>query len=505
MRAQLDALYSDLPPDAIKIGMLGNEETINCVGDWLDDILGDGGGGSSSADDPPLVVLDPVMIATSGDRLITEGAQNCMIRRIFKHAAILTPNRFEAESLVGKKIDTADGAMKAADEILAMGCRSVILKGGHDMVTTTKASEANGVNATNGYAQDYFLSRGEADREAGPRLCDGDRGVWLRSSRYDSSHTHGTGCTLSSAIASLLGIGRVARENEDGRGAEKEIRPVDAAVVAKAYVTKGIGKGVGIGKGPGPVVHTHFPCEPSYFPELLPSREMAETAGVAPFKAMAPADFGVLLPIVDSLAWVKKLTKCRKVTHIQLRIKGVDSAEEVDKIIEEAQGLCKQAEVKLWVNDFWESAAKHRTFGVHLGQEDLARCADRGGLEVLQKSGLALGVSTHSYGELSAALGVRPSYISFGPIFGTKSKKVAFEPQGLELVKKWRGIIGPDTPFVVIGGINSISAGADVFRAGADCVAAIGAITKGGLDDSNDVDKVFLEWEENCSPPSSDR
>merc|ERR1712194_879133 len=91
---------------------------------------------------------------------------------------------------------------------------------------------------------------------------------------------------------------------------------------------------------------------------------------------------------------------------------------------------------------------------------------------------MALGISTHSYAELSAALGMKPSYISLGPVFATKSKSVQFNPQGLPIVSKWRQLIPSSIPFVAIGGINDAGLAKHVHEAGADCTAVIGAVTK---------------------------
>ena len=83
-----------------------------------------------------------------------------------------------------------------------------------------------------------------------------------------------------------------------------------------------------------------------------------------------------------------------------------------------------------------------------------------------------------SYGELAAAIGIKPSYISLGPIFATSSKKVGFDPQGLDILSRWRSLIPHSIPFVTIGGINTIEAAKMNKQAGSDCIAVIGAVTK---------------------------
>lgn len=96
----------------------------------------------------------------------------------------------------------------------------------------------------------------------------------------------------------------------------------------------------------------------------------------------------------------------------------------------------------------------------------------------MREGGLALGISTHSYAELAVACGIGPSYISLGPVFGTKSKDVGFRPQGLETVGVWRRLIDKGVPLVAIGGIDDADIARKVREAGADCVAVIGAVNR---------------------------
>ncbi len=185
-----------------------------------------------------------------------------------------------------------------------------------------------------------------------------------------------------------------------------------------------------------------------------------------------------ILPIVDSKEWVERLTKINEIRDIQLRIKGENDMKKIDEMVQECQNICAASHVRLWINDYWRAAVKAKCFGVHIGQEDLGQCMADGGLDIIRENNMALGISTHSYAELSAALGVQPSYISLGPVFGTNSKNVAFDPQGLDTVKKWKELMDPDMPLVAIGGINDPETVSKVKDAGADCVAVISAITK---------------------------
>lgn len=244
-----------------------------------------------------------------------------------------------------------------------------------------------------------------------------------------------------------------------------------------------------LGQGPGPVVHTEFPSSYQHFPSIVldPTAGSADTPSFRPMKSFSAGAsttgskdpvLGRILPIVDTVEWVERLGKVQGVTDIQLRVKNETDPQRILERVMKCQEICQAANVRLWVNDHWEAACKAGCFGVHVGQEDLVKCIRAGGLKEMQRQNVALGVSTHSYGELAAALGVKPSYISMGPVFGTSSKKVAFDPQGLSIVSKWRQLIPPDIPFVAIGGIGDAETARLVRKAGADCVAVIGAVTQ---------------------------
>ena len=517
LQQQLDTLLLDLPPTAIKIGMLGTRELAQEVGEFLKRIKStttttptttEGNVQEDSAtnrDATVWVVLDPVMISTSGHRLIQEDAQTAMIEHIFPFVDLLTPNLYEAEALLGRKLKTPTDIQQAARDLLKLGVTAVLIKGGH-INHQDEEQEETGLDTKQRFAQDYFLSveGDENQKDMEPRLCDGSRGVWLRSTWYDSENTHGTGCTLSSATAAALALGeherRTAVEPQARSiGSLSSIKSVDACCLAKAYVTAGIARAVQLGQGPGPVAQTCFPSSHETFVSIVqdPIDTTASESGFLTMKSFRDSQnggqpttidkdstpvLGRTYPIVDSAEWVERLCQLQGITDIQLRIKGEASStnnkERIADIAQECQNHCERAGVRLWVNDHWEAAIKAKCFGVHLGQEDLFRCINKGAVSLLREKGLALGVSTHSFGELSVALGVRPSYISLGPIFATKSKKVEFDPQGLATITKWRELVPPHIPLVVIGGIATESDASSACRAGADCVAIIGAVTK---------------------------
>lgn len=209
------------------------------------------------------------------------------------------------------------------------------------------------------------------------------------------------------------------------------------------------------------------------------------------------AILGQILPVVSTREWVKRLCETPGITDIQLRIKDPtisSNTTAVQEIIQHSQYLCSGfGGIRLWINDYWEEAisCEEKPFGIHLGQEDLTKCIEKGGLDRIRSAGMALGISTHSFGELSVALGIKPTYISLGPIYDTTSKNVIFEAQGVNTVRKWRELIGEDIPLVGIGGIDNVEKVRDVKDAGLDCVAVIGAIEKAS--NLEGITKKFIE------------
>jgi hydroxymethylpyrimidine/phosphomethylpyrimidine kinase len=203
--AQIDAVMADIGTDALKIGMLHSPEVITTVANAL------------QRHKTANIVLDPVMVAKSGDKLLRDDAVQALKTTLIPLADIITPNLPEAGVLLGRDIVAEDQMPAACEELAALGCRAVLLKGGH-------LSEAN--------SPDYLYIRG-AD---GPVRLDADR--------IETPNSHGTGCTLSSATAAYLAQGHA----------------VDAAVRrAKRYLVEALKSGAGytLGQGHGPVHHLH--------------------------------------------------------------------------------------------------------------------------------------------------------------------------------------------------------------------------------------------------------
>ena len=186
-------------------------------------------------------------------------------------------------------------------------------------------------------------------------------------------------------------------------------------------------------------------------------------------------------PVVDSLAWVERLTKLG-VGTIQLRTKDLNDAEAL-QIVTDALAITEGTQAKLVVNDYWRAAIVAGAKYLHLGQEDLAD-AD---LKAIREAGLLLGISTHDDAELATALAARPDYVALGPIFFTTLKSMRFEPQGVPKITEWKQRIGT-IPLVAIGGIKFEHA-AEIFAAGADSIAVVSDVTQNA-----DPDARVRQW-----------
>jgi hydroxymethylpyrimidine/phosphomethylpyrimidine kinase len=206
LRAQIDAVLEDIGAHAVKIGMLHSPDIVLTVAEAIDRHALE------------KVVLDPVMLATSGAVLIDNPAIAVLVRELFGRASVVTPNLDEAALLVGRSLDSEAAMEGAARELLAMGAPAVLLKGGHlagDVVSDL-----------------LLMKNGEVH--------------WMRAPRIDTANTHGTGCTLSSAIAAQLALGASL---------------LQAVQAARAYVRAALQAGAKVrtGAGSGPLNHGHAP------------------------------------------------------------------------------------------------------------------------------------------------------------------------------------------------------------------------------------------------------
>jgi thiamine-phosphate pyrophosphorylase len=186
-------------------------------------------------------------------------------------------------------------------------------------------------------------------------------------------------------------------------------------------------------------------------------------------------------PVVDSVAWVARLTKLG-VGTIQLRAKDLDDSKAL-QIVSDALDITRGTPTKLVVNDYWRAAIIAGATHLHLGQEDLAE-AD---LAEIRHARLTLGISTHDDAELETALRAEPDYIALGPIFPTTLKSMRFAPQGIPKIADWKKRIG-NIPLVAIGGIK-FEQSAEIFAAGADSIAVVSDVTQNA-----DPDARVRQW-----------
>ena len=206
LRDQIDAVIEDVGAHAVKIGMLHSPEIVLTVAEAIDRHA------------LTSVVLDPVMVATSGAVLIDGPAIAVLVRELFRRAMVVTPNLDEASLLVGRPINDERAMEEAAREMIRLGAQAVLLKGGHlagDVISDLLVTLDDQIH-------------------------------WMRAPRIATSNTHGTGCTLSAAMAAYLALGRPLQE---------------AVISARAYVRAALAAGsdVQTGAGGGPLNHGHAP------------------------------------------------------------------------------------------------------------------------------------------------------------------------------------------------------------------------------------------------------
>jgi hydroxymethylpyrimidine/phosphomethylpyrimidine kinase len=197
---QLDCIFTDIYPDAVKIGMVSGSDIVDVIAEKLRQY------GAKN------IVVDPVMVSSSGGKLISDAAIDSLVAKLLPIATVITPNIPEAEVLCGLKVKDEDDMIRAAELLAERFGGAILVKGGH------RVNDANDLLYENGNIH------------------------WYRSERVNNPNTHGTGCTLSSAIACNLA---------DGKTLDESVRN------AKDYLTGALKAMLDLGKGPGPVNHTY--------------------------------------------------------------------------------------------------------------------------------------------------------------------------------------------------------------------------------------------------------
>jgi len=213
--SQIEAIAGDFSIDATKTGMLATAAIVEAVAAAIAEL------------DLPLVVVDPVLVSTSGERLLDADGVQAMITELLPRARVVTPNIPEAEALSGRRISSSQDARDAARAILDLGAAAVIITGGHAPGSAFKVA-------------DSALAAERPGDEVVDLLFDGHTFHEFRAARIDSLHTHGTGCTFASAVAAGLALG---------------YNLTDTAQRAQQYVAGAIAHAPGLGHGRGPLQH----------------------------------------------------------------------------------------------------------------------------------------------------------------------------------------------------------------------------------------------------------
>jgi hydroxymethylpyrimidine kinase / phosphomethylpyrimidine kinase / thiamine-phosphate diphosphorylase len=410
---QLAALASDMPPAAIKTGMLGSAANLRVLVKWIARLR---------ESNPALaLVVDPVLRSTTGVAFVDESLLDAYRRELLPRATLVTPNRTEAATLLGlPSLQTRGDVEAAAKTLREMGCAAVAITGGD----------------SGGARSEDFV---DAPYASG----------WLSLPRVDTPHHHGTGCVYASSAAAALALGFVA---------------VEATVVAKMATAHALRRAYAAGGGAGPV----RPGEGfALHADNLPAFSIPGVRDVPPFAPLSAPALG-LYAIVDSSSWVRRVIDAG-VRTVQLRIKDAN-APGLREEIRDAISASRLAGAQLFVNDHWQLAIEEGAYGVHLGQEDLA-VAD---LAAIARAGLRLGISTHAFWEVCRAWALKPSYIACGPIHPTKAKAMPWIAQGDNNLAYWCALL--PLPVVAIAGMDADRA-TEAMRCGAAGVAMISGIT----------------------------
>lgn len=425
---QLDLLAADMPAKVIKIGLLASIEHVQILAQKLAEFKQCWGR-------PAFVIYDPVAVASTGDNMVEEGIVDVIKADLLPLIDLITPNASELFSLSGHMLISGESFKPAAEKLMQMGCQSVLIKGGHCQLFDN-------------LSVDYW--------------SDGQREIVLSSPRLNDVFTHGTGCTLSSAIAATIALDYFIE---------------DALVIGKTYLNQALKASKKLGQGEGAVTQLGWPTNKDDFPQVvLPESAIGyefDLQGTleagAGFSSCSTLKLG-LYPVLDDLQLIEQVLQLG-VKTVQLRIKD-KQPEQVEGLIIEAIALGKKYNARLFINDYWQLAIKHNAYGVHLGQEDM-EIAD---LPLIADAGLRLGLSTHGYYEILRAKQLKPSYIALGHIFATQTKEMPSDPQGLARLQKYSELLSEQAA-VAIGGINLHNAAA-VAQTGVGSIAVVTAISK---------------------------
>ncbi|MDG0863418.1 hypothetical protein EXJ73_13170 [Pelomonas aquatica] len=387
--AQLAALAGDLPPAAIKTGLLGGVEQLRVVVRWVDRLRERA---------PVALVVDPVLGATTGASFADEALLRAYREDLLPRATVATPNRREAARLVG------DGA--PAGQARKLGSASACITGGD---------------------------------EAGPLALDWlsspQANGWLALPRRKATNSHGTGCCFATGLAAALARGFVA---------------ADAAVLAKMLTTSGLHGAAAPGAGAGPVrPQAGFIRDASLLPALFdgepggwPGRRGGGVEGV----------YGITDSGADAAELFTQGLQTVQL-RVKRGDADADWPARLRAELRPALDAARRHGATLILNDHWREALQAGVDFIHLGQEDLLAlsAAERLELAAARANGLRLGLSSHSLWELARAVAWAPDYIACGPVWPTLTKAMPWRPQGLDNLAWWAAMA--PAPVVGIGGV----------------------------------------------------
>ena len=442
LEAQLAALADDLPPAAIKTGLLGSVEAIECVARWVDHCRAAGRDHSTPAGihQPLPLVVDPVLKASAGGAAFTDAALWQALREhLLPRATVLTPNRAEAHALVhGHWPEHA--VPRAQVPALARALSSL----GAEAVVITGGDSDDGLHCLD------WLHTPHAQG-------------WLVAPRIPTPHHHGTGCTFASGLAAAMALGHVA---------------ADAAVLANMLTRHALMHAHAAGAGAGAVkARAGFAHGPEAggaalpwlgLHEALPWRmvdgdQPATMPLFRPFTPPADRLYGIVADGPQVRAALNAGLRC-----VQLRHKPQAGLEGHLRL---ALDAARNAGAQLFINDHWRAALSTLPsglpLGLHLGQEDLLSLNELDTATLLShRHEVMLGLSSHSLWELARAAGCGASVIACGPLQPTTTKDMPWRPQGAHNLRWW--VAHSPVPVLGIGGLLT----PDDLRRYSDCGAA---------------------------------
>ncbi len=422
LKLTLENLIQDIKPQAIKIGLVPSLKSLEVIRDFL----------KSLGDARPFTVYDPVATASVGFSMSSLTALDILSSGFLDYVDLLTPNLPELSQLSSSNVQALDySEVVSQAEVLMSNFRgNLLVTGGH--------------NNLEGTIFDVLFKKDE-------------KPIIFKSQYFENDTKHGTGCAVSSAIATLVA---------------QDLFLEDACTAAIMYVSKAIYTGYKPGLGSGTLSSGFDYDDPNFIPKVCLDFDQRDSQNLDHldhgFNA-CEKDLG-LYPVVPSTDWVESLLKVG-VKTIQLRIKDKNRSD-LESEIKKASDLGRQYEARVFIDDHWELAIKYNAYGVHLGQEDILT-AD---LTAIAKSNLRLGLSTHGYFEIAKAMQLKPSYIALGHIFPTKTKVMKSHPQGLIMLEHYVRLL-KNFPTVAIGGIKEDTI-EKVKATGVDSIAVVTAITE---------------------------